>query len=113
LGRRSSAPRSAKSKIHNPADNSELLIAKILATLGEYDNLLRREHLQRGRLSKARQGHTVTRPPCGYVRRNDGAWVKHPPPDVQAAVYAVFRIFLEVGSCPKTVQAYLFAALGK
>ncbi len=92
-------------KVHNPGDNSELLIAKILATIGEYDNLMRREHLQRGRLTKARQGHTVTHPPCGYVRHTDGTWPKHPSPEVQGAVYAPFRIFLEVGSCPKTVQA--------
>ena len=95
-------------KVHDPCDNSELLIAKMLATLGEYDNLLRREHLQRGRLTKARKGHTVSQPPCGYLRRKKtGNWVKHPSRAVQAAVLAVFRIFLEVGSCPKTVRALI------
>lgn len=92
-------------KVYDPNNSGELLIARMLATLAEHDNLTRRETLQRGRLTKANKGVAVSAPPAGYVRAADGSWIKDPDSDVQAAIAAVIRTFRAERSCGRTVIA--------
>lgn len=97
--------------VYDPNNSADLLIARMLATLAEHDNLTRREAMQRGRLQKASKGHAVSIPPTGYVRTADGTWIKDPDPNVQAAIAAILRTFLEERSCGRTVRALLRAGV--
>lgn len=92
-------------QVYDPNNSGELLIARMLATLAEHENRMRRETLQRGRLAKAAKGQAVSPPPAGYERAADGSWQKDPDPNVQAAVAAVLRTFLRERSCGRTVRA--------
>jgi hypothetical protein len=92
-------------KVYDPNNAGEMLIARILATLTEHDNITRRDTLQRGRLAKASKGVAVSAPPAGYVRAADASWMKDPDPNVQAAILAVIRIFRAERSCGRTVVA--------
>jgi DNA invertase Pin-like site-specific DNA recombinase len=92
-------------QVNDPNDPNGLLMTRLLATLAEHDNLTRRQTMQRGRLTKAAKGHTVSPPPVGYVRVADGSWTKDPDPNVQAAITAVFRTFLAERSCGRTLEA--------
>ena len=98
-------------QVYDPNNSGELLIARMLATLTEHENRMRRETLQRGRLAKAARGQAVSLPPTGYVRTADGQWEKDPDPDVQTAVAAVLRTFLAERSCGRTVRALLRAGV--
>jgi DNA invertase Pin-like site-specific DNA recombinase len=90
-------------KVHDPKDNSDLLLARIIATVGEHENLMRMESMQRGRLAKAATGHSVSRAPCGYLRLRDGSWIMDSDPNVRAAVRTVFDVFLQERSCRRAV----------
>ncbi len=92
-------------KVHDLSDHGDRLMAQLRATLTEYDNVIRRETLMHGRITKAQQGHAVSAPPCGYVRMPDGSWEKDPDPTVQSAIAAVFRAFHAERSCKRTVKA--------
>jgi len=92
-------------RVYDPKDPSDLLTARLLATLGEHDNSTRRKTLMDGRATLARRGQTVTFPPGGYLRKEDGSWIKDPEPAAQAAIETVFREFLRQRSCAKTVRA--------
>jgi DNA invertase Pin-like site-specific DNA recombinase len=90
-------------KVHDPKDNSDLLLARIIATVGEHENLMRMESMQRGRLAKAAAGHSVSRAPCGYMRLRDGSWIMDSDPNVRASVRTVFDVFLQERSCRRAV----------
>lgn len=92
-------------RVYDLRDPGERLLTSIVASVGEHENEARREMMQRARLARARSGHAVTQPPCGYVRAPDGGWVLDPDPSVQSAIRAVFRTFMEHGSLRRTVVA--------
>jgi DNA invertase Pin-like site-specific DNA recombinase len=92
-------------RVYDPNDGGALLMTRLLATMAEHDNWMRRQTLQRGRLTKAAKGQAVSAPPVGYVRAADGSWAKDPDPNVQAAIAAVFRAFLAERSCGRTLHA--------
>jgi len=73
-------------KIYDPSDNANLLNMRLVATLGEHENLNRREHLQHGRIAKVTRGQAVSPPPRGFVAQADGTWTKDPDPSVRAAL---------------------------
>lgn len=98
-------------KVYDPNNSGELLMARLLATLAEHDNLTRRETLQRGRLTKASKGVAVSAPPTGYVRDVDGTWLKDPDPNVQGAIAAIIRTFRSERSCGRTVVALKHAGV--
>lgn len=95
----------ADGRVYDMKDSSEMLLARLLATLSEHDNIMRRETMMRGRLAKARTGYTVSMPPAGYVRQSDGSWIKDPDAAVQASMEALFREFLKHRSCGGTAKA--------
>jgi len=90
-------------KVYDIQDNGELLLTRLGAIIGEHENLMRRENMDRGRLAKASMGKAVTRPPAGYVRGPDGSWALDPDATVQAAVHAVFRSYLRTRTLYWTV----------
>jgi DNA invertase Pin-like site-specific DNA recombinase len=94
-------------QVYDPNDPSGLLMTRLLATVAEHDNWIRRQTMQRGRLTKAAKGQAVSPAPVGYVRAADGSWMKDPDPNVQAAIAAVFRAFLAERSCGGTLRALM------
>jgi DNA invertase Pin-like site-specific DNA recombinase len=91
--------------VYDMNNSSELLTTRLLATLAEHDNLMRRETMQRGRLAKAAKGQAVSAPPAGYVRAADVSWEQDPDPNVRAAIGAVLRTFLSERSCSRALDA--------
>lgn len=92
-------------RVHDPNNSGELLITRLLATVGEHENLMRRENMNRGRIAKARSGHTISHPPIGYIRRKDGSWIVDPDRSVQAAIAALFREFLKHRTIKRTIDS--------
>jgi DNA invertase Pin-like site-specific DNA recombinase len=90
-------------RVYDPNDRGDLLLLRIMATIAEDENISRRETMNRARQAKAAAGHAVSPPPNGYVRLQDGSWVKDPDPAVQASIATVFRLFPALRSCRLTV----------
>lgn len=92
-------------KVYDLEDGNELLLARIIASLGDHENGVRRGHAIRGRTAKVLKGKAVSPPPTGYVRATKGSWIKDPDPAVQAAISAVPRLYLECRTLAGTVRA--------
>lgn len=92
-------------KVLDLAEPTGYFQACLGAILAEYDNNNRREHIRRGRDARVKAGKAVSGPPTGYVSGDDGDWQFDPDPDVQAAIQAIYRVYLQERSCPRTVRA--------
>jgi hypothetical protein len=57
-----------------------------------------------GRDARIKAGGAVSGPPTGYVSGDDGDWQFDPDPDVQAAIKAIYRVYLQERSCPRTAR---------
>src|SRR5713101_8901482 len=91
-------------KICNVGDNQGLFTSRLLALVGEYESAARQDHIRRGITAKVSAGKAVTAAPAGYVSFADGSWDLDPDPAVQAAISAVFRVFLEERSCARAAR---------
>lgn len=92
-------------KLVNITDKGELFTTGILALTGQYENAVIRERIRNGVLGKLHAGKAVTHPPVGYVKVAKGEWGFDPDASVQAAIRAVFQLFLQERSCARTVKA--------
>ena len=85
-----------------------LLLARLVALLGEHENATRVAHSRRGRDAKLKAGISVSGPPAGYIRdKDDGSW-DFDIEEVQMAIRAVFATFLE--QRPRSLLAHAGSA---
>lgn len=80
------------------------LLARIQGCVSEFENELRKETFQSGKLAKIEKGFAISRPPAGYVEIEKGKWVIDPDRTVQQAIEEVFRIFREQGGVGGTLR---------
>jgi len=92
-------------RVEDLSNESSKLTTQLLSVIGEHENVMRCHAMRRGRDAKLDKGAAVTKPPTGYVRGEDGAWLKDPSPGVQEAIAAVFRHFATARTCRRTVDA--------
>jgi DNA invertase Pin-like site-specific DNA recombinase len=92
-------------------DGGDGFSSRIVALVDEYDLETRRGHVLRGIEGRLKDEKAVTAPPSGYVsateKERKGEWDPDPDPAVQAAIYAIFRVFLEERSCARTVRRFI------
>ena len=91
-------------------DGGDDFTSTIVALVDEYDLQKRRGHIMRGIAGRLDDGKAVSNPPTGLLALNEkakGDWILDPDPQVQAAIRATFRIFLEERSCARTVRRFL------
>ncbi len=92
-------------RVYDLRDSSELLTTQLVAVIGEHENRMRNDNMERGRIAKVRSGKAVTAPPVGYTRRADGSWILDPDPSVREALGALFREFVRERSLARTVAS--------
>ena len=95
----------ANGKVHDPRDDADMLTMRLIATIGEHENNMRRDSMVRARYAEAKRGKAVSRPPSGYIAQPGGTWVKDPDAAAGAAISAVFREFRRWRSLMRTIQA--------
>lgn len=93
--------------IVNFDDPADRFMANIQADVAEYDNWIRRDHMMKGALAKARRGYAVRKPPTGYVESEEkGKWIKDPDPAVREAIAGLFSGYLRLGSLGALLREY-------
>jgi DNA invertase Pin-like site-specific DNA recombinase len=86
-------------RIYDPRDPEDRLLLGFKGTISEYELVLMRNRLERGRLHKANRCALFLDVPWGYVKLPTGEVVHDPDEQVQATVQLIFDKFDEVGSC--------------
>jgi len=98
-------------RIVNLGDGGDDFSSTVVALVDEYDLQKRRGHIMRGIAGRLEDGKAVSNPPTGYIsfkeKEAKGNWAFDPDLQVQAAIRAAFRIFLEERSCARTVRRFL------
>jgi DNA invertase Pin-like site-specific DNA recombinase len=80
----------------------EILIKVMMA---ELENISRMGHIRRALKAKLDRGYELTPPPPGYVRdKYKKKWIKDPDSRVREGIEAVFRIFAEENTAPRTAR---------
>jgi DNA invertase Pin-like site-specific DNA recombinase len=90
-------------RIIDPRDANDLMTSGIGATIAEYENKKRTEHMSRSRMAKAKAGAVVSSLPVGWVKTPDGKYDFDP--EVKDAIQAVIDTFMRVRSIRQTVKA--------
>jgi DNA invertase Pin-like site-specific DNA recombinase len=86
-------------RIYDPRDAEDRLLLGFKGTISEYELVLMRNRLERGRLHKAKRGALILDVPCGYVKLPTGEVARDPDEQAQATVQLIFDKFDELGSC--------------
>lgn len=86
-------------RIYDPRDAEDRLLLGFKGTISEYELVLMRNRLERGRLHKANRCALFLDVPGGYVKLPTGEAARDPDEQVQATVGLVFDKFDELGSC--------------
>jgi DNA invertase Pin-like site-specific DNA recombinase len=90
---------------YNPRDLRQLIPLRFKTFLAEIENINRQIRIHDAMEAFIKREEEFTCPPVGYVRSDDGtSWVKDPDPRIRGAIDAVFRIFAEERTVPKTVR---------
>jgi DNA invertase Pin-like site-specific DNA recombinase len=87
-------------------DATDAFMTNIQADVAQYENWIRRGHMLRGALAKARRGHAIRRPPTGYQETEKGRWGKDQDPAVRAFFDRVFLDYLRLGSLVRLLHHY-------
>jgi DNA invertase Pin-like site-specific DNA recombinase len=86
-------------RIYDPRDPEDRLLLGFKGTISEYELILMRNRLERGRLHKANRCALFLDVPWGYVKLPTGEVARDPDEQVQATVQLIFDKFDELGSC--------------
>jgi DNA invertase Pin-like site-specific DNA recombinase len=86
-------------RIYDPRDPEDRLLLGFKGTISEYELILMRNRLERGRLHKANRCALFLDVPWGYVKLPTGEVARDPDEQVQATVQLIFDKFNELGSC--------------
>jgi DNA invertase Pin-like site-specific DNA recombinase len=84
--------------VYDPRDSNDRLLLGLKGTISEYELVIMKNRLERGRLHKAQRGALILDVPCGYVKLPTGEVVLDPDEQVQATVRLIFDKFDELGS---------------
>jgi DNA invertase Pin-like site-specific DNA recombinase len=93
--------------IIDPREPSAWLLTGFKTLLSQYQALIIKETVERGIIGKLEAGKAVTHPPVGYEKGADEQWLITSDLRVQAAISAIFRVFLQARSLRATVRRLL------
>jgi hypothetical protein len=95
------------SRIVDPRDANDLMTSHIEATVAEYENKKRTEHMSRSRMAKAKAGAVVSSLPVGWLKTADGKYDYDPA--VKEAIQTIINTFMQVRSIRRTMKALVAA----
>jgi DNA invertase Pin-like site-specific DNA recombinase len=89
---------SDEDRLYDPNDPSDRLLLGLGGLMSEYEAIIMRNRLERGRLNKARRGELFQRVPFGYVKVPSGGVALDPDEQARQVVHLIFDKFDELGS---------------
>lgn len=90
--------------VYDPREPNDRLLLGVKGTLSEAELMTLRTRLYEGRWNKARKGQLARSIPTGYLRDNEGCWVKDPDRQVQDRLAYVFTLFHRLGVARQVVR---------
>jgi len=84
--------------VYDPRDSNDRLPLGLKGTISEFELVMMRDRLQRGRLHKAERGELIFTVPCGYVKLPTGEVAFDPDKQTRSTVQLIFDKFDELGS---------------
>ena len=87
----------------DPSDPNDTVLTQVTASIAQYENKMRTEHMTKARMAKARQGAVVSSLPVGWIKTADGKFDFDPA--VKEAIQAVIDTFMKVRSIRQTLKA--------
>jgi DNA invertase Pin-like site-specific DNA recombinase len=84
--------------VYDPNDPSDRLLLGLSGLMSEYEAIIMRNRLERGRLNKAQRGELFQRVPFGYVKLPAGGVALDPDEQARRVVQLLFDKFDELGS---------------
>jgi DNA invertase Pin-like site-specific DNA recombinase len=97
------------SRISDPRNPNDTVLTQITASIAQYENKKRAEHMTNARMAKARQGAVVSSLPVGWIKGPDGKYDYDP--EVKDAIRALFDAFQQQRSIRRTVKALVKAGV--
>jgi DNA invertase Pin-like site-specific DNA recombinase len=92
--------------IYDPANFNDRLLLGLKGTLSEAELHFLKARMRGGMINKARRGELEMPPPVGLVYRDDGALIRDPDAEVQAAMRLIFETFDRTGSAMQTAKVF-------
>ena len=90
--------------VYDPNDSNDRLLLGLKGTISEFELVMMRNRLERGKLNKAQRGELFLHAPVGYVKGADGKLLLDPDEQVRGVVQLVFDKFAELGSIHATFR---------
>jgi DNA invertase Pin-like site-specific DNA recombinase len=84
--------------VYDPQDSNDRLLLGLKGTISEFELVMMRNRLQRGRLHKAERGELIFSVPFGYVKLPTGEVAFDPDEQTRSTVQLIFDKFDELGS---------------
>jgi DNA invertase Pin-like site-specific DNA recombinase len=90
-------------RFSDPANPNDTVLTQITASIAQYENKKRTEHMSNARMAKARSGAVVSALPVGWIKGPDGKYDYDP--EVKDVILAIFDTFQRARSIRGTVKA--------
>ena len=91
------------SHFSDPGDPNDTVLTQITASIAQYENKKRAQHMSNARMAKARQGAVVSTLPVGWIKGPDGKFDYDPA--VKDSIYEIIACFWRERSIRKVVKA--------
>jgi DNA invertase Pin-like site-specific DNA recombinase len=96
-------------RFSDPANPNDTVLTQITASIAQYENKKRTEHMSAARMAKARSGAVVSALPVGWIKGPDGKYDYDP--EVKDVIDAIIKTFQRVRSIRRTVKALTEAGI--
>ena len=96
-------------RISDPSNPNDAIMAQLTASIAQYENKKRAEHMANARMAKAKRGAVVSLLPVGWIKTPDGKYDYDP--ETKDTIRAIIDTFMQVRSIRKTVKALTAAAV--
>jgi DNA invertase Pin-like site-specific DNA recombinase len=96
-------------RFSDPRDPNDTVLTQIGASIAQYENKKRTEHMSNARMAKAKSGAVVSSLPCGWVKGPDGKYDYDP--EVKDTILTIIDTFWQERSIRKTVTALIQAGI--
>jgi DNA invertase Pin-like site-specific DNA recombinase len=90
--------------IYDANDSNDRLLLGLKGTISEFELVIMRNRLERGKLPKAQRGALFLHAPVGYMKGADGELLLDPDEQVRGVVQLIFDKFAELGSIHATFR---------
>ena len=96
-------------RFSDPSNPNDTVLTQITASIAQFENKKRTEHMTNARMAKARAGAVVSTLPVGWIKGVDGKYDYDP--QAKDVIHAIIDTFQQKGSIRRTMKALIDAGI--